>query len=868
MRRFLLKLLRRGRLQEDLEKELAFHREMSGANQNPIPFGNTGLIKERALDLWRFTLIEDLGRDLLYALQAIRHTPLFSVAAILMLALGIGVNTFIFTFIDNFLLRSLPASNPEQLVTLNWGEGSNMSYPNYVSLREQNSAFSELVASRVNIVNAALPSGNNLLTWGYESTGNYFEALGIQPQLGRFFTPAEDKAPGANPVVVISDRYWRGHFSADPSVVGQVVKLNGYAFTVIGVAPGAFTGTELIMSCDFWVPMSMELQIEPGNDWYHSRTASNIWVMGRLKPGVTVARAAANLNEVGQQLAVSYPKDIDPRAKFHLSRPGLIGSALRKPMTEFAAVFAGLAGMVLLLACVNLAGMLLAKASDRHREIGIRLALGAGKWRLLRQLMTESALLSGAAGVVGFATSVAGCRLFSLWRPDLGIPFNTTLAPDFRVLCFAGIIAFLSAFVFGLVPALQAIRTDIVPNLKEDLVAAKFRGFNTRDLLVVGQVALSVLLVIASALVVRSLQNALSLKLGYTPERAVSISFDQRLKDYSSEKSRQFSSALLQRVSALPGFEAVGITSNLPLRLDHGNNNIINRADRPVPALSDLHAATIYNISPGYFRAAGTELLSGRDFDSRDRMGTPPVAIVNEALVRLLFPGENSIGQHVRLSPNSADKGLEIIGIVETGKYEYLGEDPHPAVFVPISQTGIEWTTLVARGPLPPPQALDLLRKAVLALNPELAISNAGSLKEQLALPLLPARIAAIILGLFGLLALVLAAAGLFALVAYTVARRSREIGIRMALGARGGQVLAVVLRRTLALSAIGIVLGAGFTLFAGQILSSILYGITPRDPIAWAAAILTMTVVALVACFGPASRAIRTNPALTLRRE
>jgi len=876
---FLHSLLNRQRVDTDLDQELQDHLTQeiennirSGISPEEAAYaarrsvGSIPLLKDQVQDSRSTAFLENLGRDLRYALQMLRRTPLFTSIAILTLALGIGANTFIFTFVENVLLRSLPVSDPQQLVSLNWGSAANMSYPNYVTFRDKNAVFSQLVASRVNIVNLNVRPRENFLAWGYEATGNYFQTLGIQPQLGRFFTPAEDNAPGAHPVLVISDRYWRSHFYADKGVLGQVVKLNGFPFTIIGVAPPSFTGTELILSCDFWVPMSMELQIEPGNDWYHSRSASNIWVMGRLRPGVLRAQAEANLDHIAQEIDSVYPKEANPKARFHLSKPGLIGNALRKPITGFGLVLTCLAALVLLLACINLASMLLARVSDRHREFGIRLALGAGSSRLLRQLMTESLLLAGAGGALGFFIALAGCSLFSAWRPDIGIPFDAALRPNGVVLCFTLVLALVATVLFGLAPALQATRTDILPSLKDEPVSPRLRRLSIRDLLVAGQIAISVVLLISSALVVRSLQQALSLNLGYNPDRAVSVSFDLRLKGFSPQESRRFPAALLERVSAIPGFEAVGVTSIMPLRADHGNNGVISRADRPVPKNTDMSSATIFNISPGYLQAAGTRLLIGRDFNFFDRENAPSVAIVNEALAHLLFPNEEALGKYVRMSLQPSDKGVRIVGVVETGKYEYLGEDPHPAVFLPIAQTGVSWTTLVARGPLPAQTALQLLSKAVLDLNPELTLSNAGSLKDQLALPLLPARMAAIVLGLFGALAMVLAATGLFALMAYAVASRTREISIRLALGARSGQVLSPIFRRTAVLCTVGISIGVITTLLAGRLLSAVLYNVSPRDPTAYLYAILLMITVALLASWNPAARAIHTDPARTLR--
>lgn len=825
--------------------------------------GSVSLYKEECRDARAIRFIESLLRDLRYAVRMLRRTPLFTAVAIMTLALGIGANTTVFTFVENILLRGLPVRNPEQLASLNWGGMVNISYPNYLDFRDRTTAFSNLIALRINPVSMSVHARENFRVWGYEVSGNYFRTLGIAPELGRFIAPADDGAPGANPVLVLSDRLWRSRFAADPEITGRIVKINGNSFTVVGVAPPSFLGTELIFAGDYWVPMSMELQIEPGNDWLRSRGSQEVWLMGRLRPGVSHAQAEADLDRLARQLARVYPNDVEPNAKFKLSRPGLIGNALRGPITGFGVAFMGVAGIVLLLACANLAGMLLARASDRRREIGIRLALGASRFQLLSQLMTENMLLALSGALLGLALAIGVCNLFSAWHPGFDLPINTSLHPDVTVLWFTIAIALLTGLLFGLAPALQALKIDLVPSLKDEPLSSRFRRLRLRDVLVAGQVALSVLLVVSSVLVVRSLQHALTLNLGFNPNNAVSVSFDLGLQGYSETRSLQFDAGLLQKTSALPGLQSVGVINNLPLRSGE-NNEVISRADRPVPKRSEWHAAIVYNISPGYLHTAETRLLAGRDIDDRDRKGGPLVAIVNEALVQLLYGKENPLSKHLRVG----DKVFEIIGVVETGKYESLGEDPHPAVFLPIAQTGIGWTTLVARTSLPPQQATEMLRKTVLDLNPDLTLFNVGSLKAQLALPLFPARAAAIVLGVFGVLAMVLAATGLFALVAYSVARRLREIGIRMALGARPGQVLSSVLRRTVILCAIGISVGTLITLAAGKLLSAVLYGVSPRDPITYVTALGIMIAVALVACWHPAVRAIRVDAARALREQ
>ncbi|HEY7210744.1 MAG TPA: ABC transporter permease, partial [Bryobacteraceae bacterium] len=750
----------------------------------------------------------------------------------------------------------------------NWGKSANISYPNYLDFRDRNAVFSQLAADRVAIVNLSLRNRENFVSWGYEATGNYFQTLGIQPYLGRFFGPAEDDKPNVHPVIVLSYRSWQTHFAADPDAIGRTIKINGYPFTIIGIAPPYFLGTQLLLAGDFWIPMSMQLQAEPGEDFLHSRMASNIWPLGRLKPGISRTQAEAELNRIRAALVREHPTELDPKPKIHLGQPGLIGDALRKPIAGFGIVLSILAALGLLLASVNLAGMLLARASDRSREVGIRLALGAGRSQLFRQFLTESALLAVSGGFLGFLLAAAACRAFSAWRFSSEIPLRTELHPNFAVLSFALLITLAATILFGLTPAVHSARADVALTLKEQPGETRSRRWKLRDLLVCGQITLSIALVISSALVVRSLQHALSLNLGFNPDHAVSLSFDLRLKNYSRERSPQFDQALIDKASGIPGIEAAAIINTMPLRVDHADNNIISRADRPVPPPTERRDATIYKISPGYLRTAGTKLLAGRDFDAHDRKGAAATGIVNEALVQALFPNENALGGHVRLSLDPKDKGFEIVGVVETGKYQYLGEDPQPAVFLPIGQTGTDWTTLIARTDLPAQTATELLRKAALDLNPDLSFSNVGSLKDQLALPLFPARAAAIVLGSLGAFAMLLAATGLFALMAYAVSRRTREIGIRMALGAKPQQVLSAVLKRTLIICLVGLTAGTIITLAAARLLSFVLYGISPRDPLTYITALLLMLAVAVAACFHPALRAVHIDPARTLREQ
>lgn len=516
-------LWRRKQVEQDLEDELRYHVEQetennirAGMTPDEAKFaafrlvGPMAIYKEECRDARRSGVVEDAIRDLRYALRMLKRTPLFTAVAMVTLAIGIGANTTVFTFVENFLLRQLPVDHPEQLDSLSWGGVTNISYPNYTDFRDRNRVFSDLVAYRFLAANMSTQPRDNFRLWGYEATGNYFATLGVQPILGRFFGPEEDDKTGAHPVVVISYRCWQSRFDGDPRIIGRVLKINGYPFTIIGVAGPSFSGTELIVSADYWVPMSMELQVEPGNEWVKWRASQNAWVLGRRKPQVSRPEAQANLEQIAAQLATEYPNDVPRKTEFHLAQPGLIGEDLRRPLTGFAGVLIGVAGLGLLLACMNLAGMLLARASDRRREVAIRLAIGAGRVHLLRQLMIESLVLAIAGGMLGYVLAAAACHVLSVWHPSFDIPVETAIHPDSLVLYFTVSVIFVTTVLFGLVPALQTIRIDLIPSLKNEPLSHRFRRWSVRDVLVSGQIALSVLLVICSVLMVRSLQHALT----------------------------------------------------------------------------------------------------------------------------------------------------------------------------------------------------------------------------------------------------------------------------------------------------------------------------------------------------------------------
>jgi len=801
--------------------------------------------------------MDHLLLDSRLALRRLRQGPGFTAAAILTLALGIGANTTTFSALNKLILRPLPVERPNELVSLNGGGA--FSYPTYKDLRDRTHTLSGLIAYRPAPVSLSL-EGANAHLFTYEVSGNYFEVLGVKALLGRALTPADDQKRLGHPVVVLSYAGWQRRFGADPAVVGKSVKLNGLAYTVLGVMPPEFFGTERLFAPELYVPMAMEPQIEPGNDWLENRDTWDCWVLGRRKPEVSTAQAEAELNTIAAQLAHDY-RNLEG-FRIVLSPPGLAGTLLRGGVIGFATVLMGVSGLVLLIACTNLANLLLARASDRQKEIAIRLALGASKWRLIRQLLAESLVLSTTGAAVGVLLATWVGDFIASWQPPLDIPVNLDIPLDHRVLLFTAAAGLLTTMLFGLAPAIQSARTDLVSALKN--AAGRFRRWQPREFLVAAQISLSVLLLVATAMVVHSLQRALTSNVGFNPRNAAVAAVDLGLAGYDESRGREFQRRLVLKVAALPSIESAGLANTIPLSIDQSHTGV-RRADKPEPKPSELIHANFYMVDPGYFRTMQTRILSGRAFDAHDREGAPRVAIINRALAQRLFPNETAVGG--RLAGYGSGPA-EIVGIAEDGKYDSMSDSATPAAFWPILQRYGSTTLIIARSPLPSDQVVRMLRNAVHDLDSTLPFYQAGSLDDHLRLPLFPAHLAASMLAAFGVLAIVLAATGVYGVMAYSVARRRREIGIRMAIGATGKQVMSMVLRRTVILLAFGASLGAVAALAAGGLLSPILYNVSPKDPAAFALAVLLMAAVALAAAWLPALHAARIEPSSALREE
>jgi predicted permease len=812
------------------------------------------------MDVWR--------QDVRFAWRRLIRSPGFAAAAILTLALGIGANAIVFGFLNAMILRPLPVSHPEELVFLNSGAngtGSNFSHPNYRDLRDRNDVFSALMAYRLTVMSLAA-DGRTDRMWGYLVTGNYFEALGVPAIRGRAFTPADDRVPGGHPIVMISYGCWQRRFGGAADVVGKTISINQQPFTIVGVTPAGFRGTESFFAPDIFIPLMMQAQIEIGNPWLEARQAGNMWLLGRLGPGVTRARAEASLNAIAAELAREYPR-INEGMRIRLAPPGVLGNTLRGAILGFGAMLLASAGLALLIACVNLANLLLARGADRRREIAMYIALGASTRQIVRQLVVEAMLLASAGGASALLLAFWAARALSAWHPPLDVPIGVMVGVDARVIGFAIALTGATTLASGLLPAWRASRIDLVPSLKDERRFDTLRRWELRDLLVLSQIALSTIVLVVAVLMTRGLQAALHLPIGYNPEGAVTVSFDLRFHGYDRARGTEFQRRLLERLRGLPGFDGVALSNAIPLSIDV-STNVIYVEGEPLPPASQVPRAIIYRPSAGYFRAMQTAIVQGREFTDADRADSPPVLVVNQTFVKQILRGRHAIGARVRLGPSS--EPMEIVGVAEDGKYASLGENPTPAIFRALAQAYNATTIVIARASSPglAGDSLQTIRRVLLELDPNIGIYDAGRLDEQLRLPLLPAKIAAAGIGILGVLTLVLAATGLYGVLSYAVARRQREIGIRVAIGATRAHVFRTVLGRSAAVIAIGAAAGLAIGFMIGRVLAPYLYGASARDPLTFVAVGAAMTCVAALALWMPARRAIALDPTIALRAE
>jgi predicted permease len=682
--------------------------------------------------------------------------------------------------------------------------------------------------------------------------------------MGRVISTEDDLTPGAHPIAVMSYKCWQQRFGQDPSIIGKGIIVNGRNYTVIGVASQGFYGTEIISAPDLFFPVAMQEQLELGSKWLNNRGADNIFVQGILKPGVSTSQAQADLNNIAAQLEKEFP-DFNEGKTVVLSPPGLIGVAFRGPVLGFAGMLMAVVGLVLLLACTNLANLLMARATERRREIAVRLALGASRFRVVRQLLNESLLLGLAGGALGLLPASWLVGLASTFKLPLNVPLAFEIQIDFRVYIFTFLLSLATGLLFGLLPALQATKTDLVPALKEEVSFGGHSRSWLKSSLIVAQVALSLILLVAGGLMIRALNKAQTVSLGFDPQRAIEVSFDLRLQGYESGQAKEFQKRLLDRVRSLPGVQYAGIADMAPVDLHFSRTSVFIEG-QTLERNAKIPTAMSNRVTPGYFRAMTTRLLAGRDFTEQDDEKAPRVAIINETFARRFFPDQDPIGKRFSLGRPEAAK-IEVVGVVQDGKYAGLNEDPKPFVSRPQWQSDIGSTSLIVRTGGDPQLLKTPVAGEVALLDSHIPMSN-STLVEKLALPLLPARIAAAILGGFGLLALVLAAIGIYGVISYAVSTRTYEIGVRMALGAQGADVLALVLGQGMRLTLIGVGIGLSAALVLTRLMKSLLFGISPTDPVTFAIASTVLAIVALLACYFPARRAMKVDPMVALRHE
>ncbi|HWN99842.1 MAG TPA: ABC transporter permease, partial [Blastocatellia bacterium] len=699
--------------------------------------------------------------------------------------------------------------------------------------------------------------------------------LGVTPATGRVFSPDDDRAEGGHPVTVLSHAFWQRRFGGDPNIVGKAVRLNGHDFTVVGIARKGFSGTRFVgFIPDVWVPITMHSQILADSEgWLESRGGQSFNVNGRLKPGVTIQQATAAMNTFARHLAEAYPKtnaniSVGMVPAGNKTQPAI---TLLGYIPIVASLMMGIVGLVLLIACANVANLLLARASAWRREIAIRLALGASRGRLVRQLLTESVLLSLLGGGVGLLLAQWFNALVPLSNPQLDfatIDFSYDLALDRRVLAFTFAISVLTGIIFGLLPALQASKPDLVTTLKGEAPAltSGMRRLSLRNLLVVGQVALSLVLLISAGLLVRSMWHAQELNPGFESKRIMLASVDVGLHGYTEAKGRDFFKQIVQRVSSLPGVEAASIAGPLPLDAYSRGTNLI--VEGYVPRYENERIGVGLSIvGQDYFRAMNTRIVEGRGFTEHDDQTAPRVVVVNETLAQRFWPNESPIGKRIQLG-NAQRPYCEVVGVAEDGKYVFLGEPPTEYLFLPHAQNYEGQMTLIARTTGQPENLGDAIRQEVASLDSELPVSGVKTMPVFLDRILSGPKSIAALAGLFGVIASLMAAVGLYGVMSYAVARRSRELGIRMALGARAGDVLWLVLKDGLILVGLGVAVGLAASTAASRLLSSFLYSTSPTDAGTFAVISLLLAATALLACFIPARRATNVDPMIALRYE
>jgi predicted permease len=799
-------------------------------------------------------------QDLRFALRMLRKSPGFAFATVLTLAVAIGANTVALGVFDALILRPVNVPHAESLYELGRVNQDNESYPSYLDLRDRNRSFDGLAA--VMFAQEGLDTGEGAsLAWGYKTSGNYFDVLGIQPYLGRFFHASDENGPNSAPYIVLTYAYWHTHLQDDPGVLGRSVRINKRPVTIIGVAPPGFHGILAGFSPSFIIPIVMA-----GPDLLNARENRAVdMVTGHLKAGITPAQARADLNSIGAWLRKTYPQQ-ESQAKFGLDHPGfgdMFGGAIR----AFLGGLSLLAALILLAACANLGSLFTARAADRSREIAMRLALGARRLHVVRQLLTEALLISIIGGAAGLWGSIMVLEWLSGWHPFPEFPINVPVTPDHHVYGVALLLAIASGFLFGAAPIRQVFGAAPYEIVKSGSRATLERRVTIRDLLLGVQIAICAVLVTSSMVAVRGMVRSLSSHLGLDPRGTMLVRIDPTLAGYKGGEVSEMQQRMIDAVTAIPGVTSAGLVGEYPpLHMGWNNTSVFTERTgdlRPANAAAD---AIVYEISTGYFRAAGTTLLSGRPFTVHDGRSAPRVAIVNREFARKVFGSPaGAIGRHYKMMDGTR---IEVVGIVEDGKYTAnLAEDPRAAMFLPILQSPSNDAWMVVRSSGDPEELAAAIREQLRNLDAALPVFM-QTWDQEMSGALFAPRMAALFLGVLGLMGAVLSIIGIFGMAAYCVSRRSRELAIRIALGAGRNEILRTALGRAIQLLACGSAAGMILGFLASRVLAAIVYQATPRDPLVLAGVVLAMALLGLAATWIPAQRTLSLDPMILLREE
>jgi putative ABC transport system permease protein len=809
--------------------------------------------------------MESLWQDIRFGIRMLLRSRTFTLLATLSLAFGIGANTAIFSVVNAILLRPLPVQEPDRLVRFYAGSES-ASYTDYQYYRDQNKVFSGLAAHGFVPCNLQV-NGQSERVLGELASANYFSVLGVHMHLGRGFLPEEDQSPGQAPVAVISYSLWERRFGARADISNQMVTINGSHFTIVGVTPPDFTGTFVGYAPELWLPIMMAGQVKSETALTNSRSR---WLnlTGRVKPQVTRDETQADLTLLYQRLEQERPEQERTWGYIVLEPEGQLFRKLRTPVSLVLGLLMAAVAFVLLICCANVANLILTRAAGRGKEIAIRLALGASRIRIMRQLFVENALLSVLGGVLGLLLAFWVTSILGSIKPPTPVPIILDFKPDIRVLVFTLIVSLVASLVFGLAPALQSTKPDLVPVLKKESFVAVGgrRKFHLSTLFVIGQVAMSFVLLTSATLFIRSLQNASTLDPGFEVDKGLVFSFDLASQGYNEAKGKEFYRRLMEKLKSSPEVATASTAKIVPLSLNRMSLRLALEGSDPTQGYQK--PVEFNYVGPGYFPTLGIPILRGREFTERDDEKAPGVAVVNETAAKMVWNNQDPIGKRFQqIDFDGLTQFYEVVGVARDSKYHTLGEDPEPFVYLSTLQR-YDPELVVHLNPRSDAQtAVALVRREVQALDPNLPL-DAKTMRESIGIAFLMPRLGATVLGILGLIGLVMSSVGVYGVIAYTVSRRTREIGIRVALGAQRHQVIMMVVRQGLKLAIIGIVIGVLVAVFAMRVLGSFLYGLSSADLLSFAYVSVLLLGVALAACYLPARRATRIDPIVALREE